>query len=108
MNLIKRFFKFTVLCIFFFILHQMFAYCSPQVDKLLAEGEKLFDKKNYSGAEAKIQQAIKLDPLSAKGYYLMGKIYQEGYKDYSTAIKYYTKSIQLSTDNEDNHYNVGS
>jgi len=90
------------------MVHQNFAYGSPQTDKLLSEGEVLVNKKKYSAAEAKVAQVIKLDPLSAKGYYLLGKIYQDGYKDYSTAIKYYTKSIQLSPANEDNHYNIGS
>ena len=108
MNLIKRFFNITLLCTFFFIVHQNATYGTPQVDKLLNEGEKLVNQKKYSAAETKVAQAIKLDPLSAKGYYLLGKIYQDGYKDYGKAIKYYKKSIQFSPENEDNHYNTGS
>jgi tetratricopeptide (TPR) repeat protein len=67
----------------------------PEVPKLLAEGEALFQAEDYAGAAARYLAAIELDPEAAPAYLFYGDALLMGAKQPAEALAQYQKAVAL-------------
>jgi tetratricopeptide (TPR) repeat protein len=67
----------------------------PEVGKLLAEGETLFQARKYDDAAAKYKAALEADPESAAAYLFYGDTLLMGMEDPAAALSQYQKAVAL-------------
>ena len=70
---------------------------AEKISGLIKEGKNAFSKGHYQLAIAKWESAIEIDKNHPLAYYHLSKAYTK-LVDYSNAIKYIQKAIQLSDD----------
>ena len=65
--------------------------------RFISEGNQLYRRRDYKGAEEKFQQAISLDPDAFMAYYLLGVVkFTE--KDFEGALTAVNKSIEINAE----------
>ncbi len=76
----------------------------PEAIKLIVEGEKLFDNKDYAGASEKYKAAIDIDPEAVGAYYFYGDTLLFGVNDPESALVQYRKGIALDPTMPSGHF----
>lgn len=76
-------------------------------EEALQKGNDSFAKKEYTQAEASLQQAVSLNPKLVAAYNLLGDTYAEQDKK-KEAIAAYTKAVALKRDDPDTYDDLGT
>lgn len=76
----------------------------PDAMKLIVEGEKLYDQKDYAGASEKYKAAIDVDPEAVLAYYFYGDTLLFGVNDPASALVQYRKGIALDPTLPSGHF----
>ena len=76
----------------------------PDSAKLLAEGEELFDKKQYAEAAVRYRKMIELDANDAIAHLLYGDVFFFGDRDYAAAVAEYRKALAIDAANPLAHF----
>lgn len=76
----------------------------PDAAKLLAEGEALYEKKQYAEAGARYRKMIELDPNDAIAHLLYGDVFFFGDRDYAAAVAEYRKALAIDASNPSAHF----
>lgn len=76
----------------------------PDAAKLLAEGEELFDKKQYAEAAVRYRKMIELDANDAIAHLLYGDVYFFGDRNYAAAVAEYRKALAIDATNPVAHF----
>lgn len=76
----------------------------PDSAKLLAEGEELFDRKQYAEAAVRYRKMIALDADDAGAHLLYGDVFFFGEGDYAAAVAEYRKALAIDGANSMAHF----
>jgi tetratricopeptide (TPR) repeat protein len=74
--------------------------------KLVRNGVAKLYKMQFEDAMQDFEKAAAFDPQNHEAWFYIGTVHQN-YKDYHTAIEYFTKAIQIKEDYADAFYNRG-
>lgn len=74
--------------------------------KLVRDGVAKLYRMQFENAMQDFEKAATYDPQNHEAWFYIGTIHQN-YKDYHTAIEYFTKAIQIKEDYADAFYNRG-
>ncbi len=74
--------------------------------KLVRDGVAKLYRMQFESAMHDFEKAADYDPQNHEAWFYIGTIHQN-YKDYHTAIEYFTKAIQIKEDYADAFYNRG-
>ena len=76
----------------------------PDAAKLMAEGEELYDKKQYAEAAVRYRKMIELDANDAIAHLLYGDVFFFGHSDYAAAAAEYRKALAIDATNPMAHF----
>ena len=78
---------------------------STNVDGLFKRVDEMIDKENWSGAESKLIEIIKIDNKNFEAFVLLGQVYIEQ-RSYQEAIETFEHAVKIGGDSDEVFYNL--
>jgi len=106
MLFVKRARYFLIVCLALGVSNSVAMAASPASEAAYAEGQALFNAKNYAGAADKFEAAVAADPGYALAWYSLASV-RRRMNQCTSAIAAYRRYSTLEPDKSEPYYGLG-